>query len=175
MSKRSSKLTEMSKMFEKIDINFDKLNNKGIENMIKIVKKQEDTKYQPNVKHKIEDIILITLFALLVKCNEWTEIESFAKKKWLRKYLELPNGIPSHDTIQRVISILNPTLLYKDTINYLINKIDFITNSKENDILSMDGKTSNGSSRSTGINNDVKTVNTMSVYLNNYGISLIQE
>ena len=78
MSKKSSKLMELSNMFEKINIDFDKLSNKGI-----------------------EDIILITLFALLTKCNEWKEIESFAKKKekWLRKYLELPNGIPSHDTI----------------------------------------------------------------------------
>lgn len=79
-------------MFEKINIDFDKLSNKGIEDMIEIIKKQDDTRYQPNVRHKIEDIILITLFALLAKCNEWKEIESFAKKKekWLRKYLELP-------------------------------------------------------------------------------------
>ena len=115
--------------------------------MINIIKRQDDTRYQPNVRHKIEDIILITLFALLAKCNEWTEIESFAKKKekWLRKYLELPNGVPSHDTIQRVISILNPSTLYRDAINYLIEKIDYITSTEEKDILSMDGKTSNGS------------------------------
>ena len=142
-----------------------------------IVKKQNDTRYQPNVKHKIEDIILITLFAVLAKCNEWTEIESFAKKKekWLKKYLELPNGVPSHDTIQRVISILNPHTLYSDTINYLINKINLITSNNTRDILSMDGTTSNGSSRSTGINKEESVVNTMSVYSNNYVISLIQD
>ena len=177
MSKKSSKLMEISEMFDKIKINFDELNNHGINDIISIVKKQEDTRYQPNVKHKIEDIILITLFAVLAKCNEWTEIESFAKKKekWLKQYLELPNGIPSHDTIQRVISILNPNTLYSDTINYLINKINQISKSKTKDILSMDGKTSNGSSRSTGINKDEEVVNTMSVYSNNYGISLVQD
>ena len=141
------------------------------------MKKQEDTRYQPNIKHKMEDIILITLFAVLAKCNEWTEIESFAKKKekWLKQYLELPNGIPSHDTIQRVVSILNPNTLYSDTINYLINKINQISKSKTKDILSMDGKTSNGSSRSTGINKGKEVVNTMSVYSNNYGIFLVQD
>ena len=177
MSKKSSKLLELSNMFEKINIDFDKLNNKGIKDMINIIKRQDDTRYQPNVRHKIEDIILITLFALLAKCNEWTEIESFAKKKekWLRKYLELPNGVPSHDTIQRVISILNPSTLYRDAINYLIEKIDYITSTEEKDILSMDGKTSNGSARCTGINKETETVNTMSVYSNNYGISLIQD
>ena len=97
------------------------------------------------------------------------------KEKWLKQYLELPNGIPSHDTIQRVISILNPNTLYSDTINYLIDKINQITTSKTKDILSMDGKTSNGSIRSTGINKDEDIVNTMSVYSNNYGISLIQD
>ena len=79
MSKKSSKLMELSNMFEKINIDFDKLSNKGIEDMIEIIKKQDDTRYQPNARHKIEDIILITLFALLTKCNEWKEIESFAK------------------------------------------------------------------------------------------------
>ncbi len=130
----------------------------------------------------MEDIILITLFAILAKCNEWTEIESFAKKKekWLRQYLELPNGIPSHDTIQRVISILEPQSLYADTINYLIEKIDLMTSktktkTKEKDILSMDGNTSNGSKGSTGINENDNVVNTMSVYSAKYGISLIQD
>ena len=177
MSKKSSKLMEISEMFDKINVNFDELSNEGINDIITIVKKQKDTRYQPNVKHKIEDIILITLFAVLAKCNEWTEIESFAikKEKWLKKYLELPNGIPSHDTIQRVISILNPHTLYSDTINYLINKINIVTTSNTRDILSMDGKTSNGSSRSTGLNKDEKPVNTMSVYSNNYGLSLIQD
>lgn len=177
MSKRSSKLMEISKMFDEINIDFDELSNDGIKDILTIVKKQNDTRYQPNVKHKIEDIILMTLFAVLAKCNEWTEIESFAKKKekWLKKYLELPNGIPSHDTIQRVISILNPHTLYSDTINYLINKINLITTNDTRDILSMDGKTSNGSSRSTGINKEEAVVNTMSVYSNNYGFSLIQD
>lgn len=177
MSKKSSKLVEMSEMFDKIEIDFEQLKNEGINDMIEIVKKQNDTRYQPNVKHKMEDIILITLFAVLAKCNEWTEIEAFAQKKepWLRQYLELPNGIPSHDTIQRVVSLLDPQTLYSDTVNYLIDKINQITNSNEKDILSLDGKTSNGSTRSTGINKGEKPVNTMSVYSNNYGISIMQD
>lgn len=177
MSKKSVKLNELTTLFEKTNVNLDELNNEGINDIISIVKKQKDTRYQPNVKHKMNDIILITLFAVLAKCNEWTEIESFARKKekCLKKYLELPNGIPSHDTIQRVISILNPKSLYADTINYLINKIDLITNKNERDILSMDGKTTNGSSRSEESSEKQKPLNTMSVYSTNYGVSLIQD
>ena len=177
MSKKCSKLKEIRDMFNEISINFENLNNEGIKDMILIVKKQEDTRYAPNIRHKMEDIILIVLFAILAKCNEWTEIESFAKKKekWLKKHLELPNGISSHDTIQRVISLLDPNSLYADTINYLIEKINTLSSSNERDILSMDGKTSNGSKRSTGKNKEEQVVNTMSVYSTNYGISLVQD
>ena len=177
MSKKSSKLVEISEMFDKIEIDFEQLSNGGINDMINIIKNQNDTRYKPNVRHKMEDIILITLFGVLAKCDEWTEIEIFARKKekWLRKYLELPNGIPSHDTIQRVISLLDPQSLYSDTINYLINKINQISTENERDILSMDGKVSKGSTRSTGNNKDDKPTNTMSVYSRNYGISLIQD
>ena len=177
MSKKSSKLVEISEMFDKIEIDFKQLSNGGINDMINIIKNQTDTRYKPNVRHKMEDIILITLFGVLAKCDEWTEIEIFARKKekWLRKYLELPNGIPSHDTIQRVISLLDPQSLYSDTINYLIAKINEISTNEERDILSMDGKVSRGSTRNNGKNKDKNPINTMSIYSKNYGFSLVQD
>lgn len=178
MSKKSSKLKEISEMFKEVNIDFNKLENKGINDMITIIRRQSDERYQPNVKHKLEDIVLITFFGVLAKCNEWTEIESFAKKKekWLKQYLELPNGIPSHDTIQRVISIINPETLYNDCIKYLIEKIDLITEkTNEKDVLSMDGKVSKGSSRNKENTEEIKPINTMSIYSHNYGVSLIQD
>ena len=165
-------------MFKEVNIDFNKLENKGINDMITIIRRQNDERYQPNVRHKLEDIVLITFFAVLAKCNEWTEIESFAKKKekWLKQYLELPGGIPSHDTIQRVISIINPETLYNDCIKYLIEKMDLITEKNdEKDILSMDGKVSIGSSRNKENTEEIKPVNTMSIYSHNYGVSLIQD
>jgi len=57
-----------------------------------------------------------------------------SKEKWLKKFLELPNGIPSHDTMQRVISLLNPETLYSSCIKLLIEK------DKTKDVLSMVGK-----------------------------------
>ena len=178
MSKKSSKLKEISEIFKEINIDFNKLENKGINDMITIIRRQNDERYQPNVKHKLEDIVLITFFGVLAKCNEWTEIESFAKKKekWLKQYLELPNGIPSYDTIERVISIINPETLYNDCIKYLIEKIDLITEkTNEKDVLSMDGKVSKGSSRNKENTEEIKPVNTMSIYSHNYGVSLIQD
>ncbi|MEP6677474.1 MAG: ISAs1 family transposase [Ferruginibacter sp.] len=62
-------------------------------------------------KHKLIDIIGITIIALIAECDEWQDIVDWArsKEKHLREYFELPNGIPSHDTFERVFSIINPT------------------------------------------------------------------
>ncbi len=54
------------------------------------------------------DIILLVFFATLANADDWVEIEVFGKEHedFLRNYLELPNGIPSHDTIQRVFAMV---------------------------------------------------------------------
>ena len=76
----------------------------------------------------------------------------YQKKKWLSSFLELPNGIPSHDTIQRVISLLNPETLYSSCITFLIEKIDELTNDKPPKyVLSIDGKVTKGSSGNKSI------------------------
>lgn len=64
MSKKSSKLKEISEMFKEINIDFNKLENKGINDIITIIRRQNDERYQPNVKHKLEDIVLITFLCI---------------------------------------------------------------------------------------------------------------
>ena len=58
-----------------------------------------------NKLHKLEDIVMITLCAVLGGFEDWVSIEDFgyANEEWLRGFLELPNGIPSHDTLSDVI------------------------------------------------------------------------
>jgi hypothetical protein len=62
------------------------------------------------VQHKLTDIVTITICAVICGCDDWTEIVLYAerKKDWLATLLELPNGIPSHDTFSRVFSMLSP-------------------------------------------------------------------
>lgn len=54
-----------------------------------------------NHRHKLEDIFAITILAVICRTDNWVEIAGFAESKesWLREFLELPNGIPSHDTL----------------------------------------------------------------------------
>ena len=179
MSKRSKKLEEIKNMFRDVDIDFNCINDNAINDFITIIKKTKDDKYQPNTRHLMSDIIMITFFAIISKANEWIEIEAFAKneEKWLKKYLELPNGIPSHDTIQRVISVLDSSMLYKNCLKYFIQIVDSYIpkNENEKDIYSIDGKTTNGSSRSGLTTTKLKPINTMSVYSHNYGVSILQD
>lgn len=92
-----------------------------------------------NISHKLIDIILIAILAILCGADDFEEMETFgiSKEKWLRKYLKLPYGIPSHDTFNRVLSALDSVEFHKcfmDWVSLLYEKI-----SKE--IISIDGKT----------------------------------
>lgn len=68
--------------------------------------KVTDPRKDRTKEHKLIDIIAISICAVICGAEGWTDIESFGKSKehWLRTFLELPNGIPSHDTFGRVFS-----------------------------------------------------------------------
>lgn len=63
-----------------------------------------------NKLHKLEDIVMLTLCAVLCGDEDWVSIEDFGHENeaWLRKFLELPNGIPSHDTLSDVMGRIRP-------------------------------------------------------------------
>ncbi|HBE90234.1 MAG: hypothetical protein A3E37_00750 [Candidatus Andersenbacteria bacterium RIFCSPHIGHO2_12_FULL_46_9] len=61
-------------------------------------------------KHKLIDIIVITILAVICGADDWPTVVGFGQKKekWLRQFMELPHGIPSHDTFGRVFALLDP-------------------------------------------------------------------
>lgn len=178
MAKKSKKLEEIKNMVKELNINYDDINLDVLNNFIKITKRMNDSRAQHKIKHNMSDIIIIVLLGILANANTWTEIHCFAvsHEEWLKTFLELPSGIPSHDTIQRVVAIVNPSTLYTSTVKYLINLIDNLaTPVKEKDVKSMDGKTINGSSRSELTTDKVLPTNIMSIYSHDYGMSIIQD
>jgi predicted transposase YbfD/YdcC len=60
--------------------------------------------------HLLQEIIVIALCAVIAGAQDWQEIETFGRKRrdWLKRFLKLPNGIPSHDTFERVFDRLKP-------------------------------------------------------------------
>lgn len=106
----------------------------------------EDPRQFNKVKYPIDEVVGMVLIASLGNANEWTEIEMFCKlhEKLLRKYFKLENGIPSHDTFQRVMGMIDPKVIQQLQIiwNEYISKSDGEGIKK---ILNIDGKTMRGS------------------------------
>ena len=143
-----------------------------------------DYRHPSYTKHLLGDIIMIVFFAVLGNANEWGEIESFAKRKekWLRKYLELPFGIPTDDTYRIVMSNINAEYFYQVTVQLLLHTIEEIVllSGKEGDIhkksiISVDGKESRGSKRQSGEHGGTRALQTLNVYSNDHGICLAQK
>ena len=70
----------------------------------------DDPRLDRSKLHELPDIIAIAICGVVCGADNWVEIEDFgnAKYSWLKKFLSMPNGIPSHDTFGRVFSLLSP-------------------------------------------------------------------
>lgn len=69
-----------------------------------------DPRVQRQQRHVFAEVIVLTIIGFLGNCNDWMAVERFAKVRlvWLRTFLKLENGVPSHDTIGRIFAILRP-------------------------------------------------------------------
>src|ERR1044072_1768730 len=73
-----------------------------------------------NVIHKLHDIIVLAVCAVICGADGWVEVETFAQSKlaWFRTFLDLPGGIPSHDTFGRVFARLDPDAFERCFLNW---------------------------------------------------------
>jgi len=99
----------------------------------------KDPRKQELVVHLLYDILVITVLAVICGANTFVMVETFAEDKedFLRTFLRLPGGIPSHDTIGRVFSRLHPAGLQK----CLISWSQALRASIPSEVVAIDGKT----------------------------------
>ena len=119
----------------------------------------KDIRIERGKKHKLIDIITISICAVVCGAEGWEEIELYGitKKKWLGEFLELPNGIPSHDTFGRVFSQINPKEFNKSFLSW-VKGIRQIT---AGEIIAFDGKQSRNSGDEK---NNQGVINTVSAW-----------
>jgi predicted transposase YbfD/YdcC len=99
----------------------------------------KDPRIERTKKHKLLDIIIIAVCSVLAGCLGWEEIEIFGIEKeiWFKNFLDLENGIPSHDTFSRVFARLDPIEFQKCFFNW----VNAIQQLKIGAVVAIDGKT----------------------------------
>jgi predicted transposase YbfD/YdcC len=99
----------------------------------------EDPRMDRTKKHSLSDILTISICAVICGADGWVQVEEFAncKKKWFRTFLDLANGIPSHDTFGRVFAMLSPEAFEECFIAW-INELAATSDGR---LVAIDGKT----------------------------------
>jgi predicted transposase YbfD/YdcC len=102
-----------------------------------------DPRIDRTKRHKLIDIIAIAICGVICGANDWVAIETYgrAKERWLRQFLELPNGIPSHDTFGEVFARLDSDAFRQCFMNW----VQAVYVATQGQVIAFDGKYVRGS------------------------------
>jgi predicted transposase YbfD/YdcC len=108
------------------------------QNIVEIFEKLADPRRGNGIRHKLKDVIIIGILAIICGYDEYTEMELFGemKKEWLGGFLELPNGIPSHDTFGDIFAAIDPKALHEGFAQW----VEAIRENISGEIVAIDGK-----------------------------------
>jgi predicted transposase YbfD/YdcC len=99
----------------------------------------EDPRLERRKRHLLSDIVVIAICGVICGAETWVDIENFgkAKLKWFKQFLELPNGIPSHDTFGRVFNCLDAEQFQRCFVGWMQGVSDIF----KGQVVALDGKT----------------------------------
>lgn len=146
---------------------------------IRFLKPIDDQRIAGMVHYPIEEIIVITFLAVLGGAENWDDMELFGRsyQKWLKKFLKLENGIPSHDTFRRVFGLIQSRQLEAATVAFIADIIGRLRkvlklNSGEIRHICVDGKESRATGRKHETAEEIRNLQTLHVYDNTHGVCL---
>lgn len=108
------------------------------------------------MRHNLIDVLTIALTATICAIDSFTDMGEFgyARKEWFESFLELPNGIPSHDTFARVFSLLAPEAVERRFMNWTAD----VYTLTQGEVVAIDGKTLRGSQHRAGNKRAIHTL-----------------
>jgi len=111
-------------------------------NLMSIFGSIDDPRSHINQLHNLVDILFIGIISVICGAETWKQMIEFAnsKEKFQKKFLELPNGIPSEDTINRVFSSIDSSQFESCFIDW----VNSISNLLQGQVIAIDGKTIRG-------------------------------
>lgn len=126
-----------------------------------------DPRIERSKQHSLVTIVAIALSAVLAGADSFYEIETFGqtKKAWLEAFLGLENGIPSHDTFNRVFSLLDPAHFQTCALDWVRATIGGSLTAE--DVLAIDGKQLRGS-----LTENIRAVHMLNVWSHAHGLCL---
>ena len=126
-----------------------------------------DPRLERSKQHPLVNVVVIALSAVIAGAESFYEIEAFGqtKRAWLEQFLELANGIPSHDTFNRVFSLLEPAHFQACALNWVRTVVGGRLSA--GDVLSIDGKQLGGSA-----SKELRAVHMLNVWSYQHGLCL---
>jgi predicted transposase YbfD/YdcC len=128
-----------------------------------------DPRIERTKAHSLIDIIMIAICAVIAGCEGWVEIADFGQDKepWLKTFLALPNGIPSHDTFGRVFSLLDDKQFQASFADWMQS----VTALTAGEVIAIDGKTNR---RTHGGRDGSRSLHLVSAFATANGVALGQ-
>jgi predicted transposase YbfD/YdcC len=110
-----------------------------MDNPLKYFAELRDPRIERNREHLLEEILLIAIAAVLSGAESWNDIADYGedKREWLKTFLTLPSGIPSHDTFNRVFAALDPEEMERGFMAW----VSSIAKLTAGEVVAIDGKT----------------------------------
>ena len=99
----------------------------------------KDPRVNRTKRHSLADILAIAICAIICGADGWSQVAKFGrcKLKWFVTFLDLPHGIPSHDTFGRVFAALDPAAFEECFMNWIAD----LTTASAGRLIAIDGKT----------------------------------
>jgi predicted transposase YbfD/YdcC len=153
--------------------------NRLVKRFIRLAKEVSDKRLAGMIEYPLKEILLVAFFAVLSGADNFSTIAIYGREQmvWMKRFLKFKNGTPSHDTFRRVFSLVDPGVLQRLTVDFLMDNMDRIKaavgiEAKGVRLINVDGKQANSTGRNRSKSGAFPNMQELNVYDASSGICL---